>query len=206
MRESIGDPGLQSDMLPGALRDVAAGSGDAGRLAGSLAKEGRDEVGRGNREGGHGSMEAAKQERMSMNKGAMNFVVPGEPVGKGRPKFARRGNFVTAYTPEKTASYENLVKLHAHAAMVGRPLFDGPVAVEMHLFVTPPASWSKKKQLSAISGDLWPTSKPDIDNVAKGIFDACNNIVWGDDKQVVTLSATKCYGAKSCAVIGVTAL
>jgi len=46
MRESIGDPGLQSDMLPGALRDVAARSGDAGRMAGSLAKEGRDEVGR----------------------------------------------------------------------------------------------------------------------------------------------------------------
>lgn len=65
-------------------------------------------------------MEAAKQERMSMNKGAMNFVVPGEPVGKGRPKFARRGNFVTAYTPEKTASYENLV-----SCMPMQPWSDG---------------------------------------------------------------------------------
>ena len=48
---------------------------------------------------------------------AVTFTVPGTPVGKGRPKFARRGNFTVAYTPEKTASYENLVKIAAGQAM-----------------------------------------------------------------------------------------
>ena len=121
------------------------------------------------------------------------FTVPGTPVGKGRPKFARRGNFVTAYTPEKTASYENLVKLAAAEAMKGTELITGPVKVRIFLFVTPPASWSNKKRINALNGGLFPTSKPDLDNSAKLALDACNKIVWKDDKQVVDLTVRKRY-------------
>lgn len=70
------------------------------------------------------------------------FVIPGAPVGKGRPKFARRGNFVTTYKPEKTASYENLVKVKAEEAMAGRPAFDGAVSVVIWLYVTPPEDFA----------------------------------------------------------------
>lgn len=122
------------------------------------------------------------------------FVIPGTPVGKGRPKFARRGNFVSTYTPEKTASYENLVKVKAEEAMAGRQVIDGPVEVAIWLFVTPPASWSQKKQREALAGTIFPTSKPDVDNVLKGIFDAMNEIVWKDDKQAVDVHVTKRYG------------
>jgi Holliday junction resolvase RusA-like endonuclease len=122
------------------------------------------------------------------------FIVPGTPVGKGRPKFARRGNFVTTYTPEKTATYENLVKVKAEEAMQGRDMILGPVAVEISLFVTPPASWSQKKRNAAVAGEIYPTSKPDIDNVIKGLFDACNEIVWKDDKQIIDLLVRKSYG------------
>jgi Holliday junction resolvase RusA-like endonuclease len=51
------------------------------------------------------------------NSTPISFTIPGEPVAKGRAKFARRGNFVTTYTPDKTARYENLVKLAAQQAM-----------------------------------------------------------------------------------------
>ena len=127
----------------------------------------------------------------------ISFVVPGTPVGKGRPKFARRGNFVTAYTPEKTASYENLVKVKAEEAMVGQSLIDGPVSVVIVMLVTPPASWSQKKQREALAGVILPTSKPDMDNVIKGLFDACNEIVWKDDKQVADLSVKKRYSERA---------
>jgi Holliday junction resolvase RusA-like endonuclease len=134
----------------------------------------------------------------------ISFVIPGVPVGKGRPKFARRGNFVTAYTPEKTASYENLVKIKAEQAMQGRPVIDGAVLVTIAFYVTPPASWSQKKQASALNGGIFPTSKPDLDNCIKGIFDACNEIVWRDDKQAVDLSVTKRYAATARAEVQVT--
>lgn len=137
---------------------------------------------------------------------AIAFVIPGTPVGKGRPKFARRGAFVTTYTPEKTASYENLVKVKAEEAMRGRTIIDGAVAVQICLFVTPPASWSLKKQRAALEHVTMPTSKPDVDNVIKGIFDAMNEIVFRDDKQVVDLSVQKRYAETARAFVKVTAL
>lgn len=137
---------------------------------------------------------------------AIAFVIPGTPVGKGRPKFARRGAFVTTYTPEKTASYENLVKVKAEEAMRGRTIIDGAVAVQICLFVTPPASWSLKKQRAALEHVTMPTSKPDVDNVIKGVFDAMNEIVFRDDKQVVDLSVQKRYAETARAFVKVTAL
>lgn len=134
------------------------------------------------------------------------FVVPGVPVGKGRPRFARRGAFVSTYTDSKTASYENLVKLAAAEAMQGRAIIDGAVAVTIALFVTPPASWSQKKQRAALEHATMPTSKPDVDNVIKGIFDAMNDIVFRDDKQVVDLSVQKRYAETPRAFVKVTAL
>lgn len=140
------------------------------------------------------------------NSAMISFVVPGTPVGKGRPKFARRGAFTVAYTSEKTASYENLVKVKAEEAMVGRQVIDGAVSVAIELYVTPPASWSQKKQRAALAGEVFPTSKPDMDNVIKGLFDACNEIVWRDDKQVADLQVTKRYADKAEACMRVTAL
>lgn len=134
---------------------------------------------------------------------AITFVVPGVPVGKGRPKFARRGNFVTTYTPEKTASYENLVKVKAEEAMNGRAVIEGAVSVEIGLYVTPPASWSQKKQRAALAGEIFPTSKPDVDNVVKGIFDACNDIVWRDDKQACDVIVRKRYASTARASVEV---
>lgn len=137
---------------------------------------------------------------------AITFIIPGTPVGKGRPKFARRGNFVTTYTPEKTASYENLVKVKAEEVMQGRPVIDGAVFVSICLYVTPPASWSQKKQRAALAGEVFPTSKPDIDNVLKGIMDACNEIVWKDDKQAVDVVMRKRYATTARATVEVRAL
>lgn len=134
------------------------------------------------------------------------FVVPGTPVGKGRPKFARRGNFVTTHTPEKTASYENLEKVKAQEAMQGRALIDGAVSIDIALFVTPPASWSQKKQRAALAGEIYPTTKPDWDNCGKGICDAINEIVFKDDKQVVDARVSKRYAETAGAHVTVVPL
>lgn len=133
----------------------------------------------------------------------ISFVIPGAPVGKGRPRAFRMGNSVRMHTPEKTAIYENMVRVKAEEAMAGRPLIEGAVSVEIGLFVTPPASWSQKKQRAAIAGEIFPTSKPDVDNVVKGIFDACNDIVWRDDKQACDVTVTKRYATAAMAYVRV---
>ena len=125
--------------------------------------------------------------------GPIKFTVPGQPVGKGRAKAARRGKFVTFYTPEKTASYESLVAHAAHVAMAGRSLIAGAVSVELDIRLQIPASWSKKKQLQAAEGLIPASKKPDIDNCEKAIFDGMNGVVWIDDVQVVQVSKRKRY-------------
>ena len=121
------------------------------------------------------------------------YTVYGEPVGKGRPRFARRGNFVSTYSPQKTKTYEDEIKMMAKAAMGSSEALDTPVTVAIYIRVGIPASFSKQKRKDALEGILKPTKKPDIDNIAKCFLDGMNDIVYFDDKQVVNLHVTKVY-------------
>ena len=123
----------------------------------------------------------------------VTYIVYGEPVGKGRPRFARRGNFVSTYTPEKTKTYEDEIRMMAKAAMGSSEPLDTPITVAIYIRVGIPASYSKQKRKDALSGVLKPMKKPDLDNVAKCFLDSMNEIVYLDDKQVVNLHVTKVY-------------
>ena len=123
----------------------------------------------------------------------IEFFVPGTPVGKGRPRAARRGAGVVMFTPEKTAGYEALVAAMASNAMRAHQLLDGPLEAVLEMRFPVPASWSKAKRARALAGVEWHTSKPDADNVAKAVLDACNGVVFRDDSQVVILIATKAF-------------
>jgi Holliday junction resolvase RusA-like endonuclease len=124
----------------------------------------------------------------------VNFRVEGTPVGKGRPKFARRGNFVSTYTPTKTRDYEDLIKDAARKAMGSNELLETPVTVAIYITVPIPQSYSKKRTEACLSGSERPIKKPDIDNVAKCFLDAMNEIVYKDDTQVLNLHIKKVYG------------
>lgn len=133
----------------------------------------------------------------------IEFTIPGQPVAKGRPKFARRGAHVVAYTPAKTASYENLVKLAATSMMCGNEPSAKPIALSVTICLQVPASWSNKRRSLAESGAIYATKKPDADNILKGIKDGCNGIVWRDDSQVVRIMLEKRYSALPCALVRV---
>ncbi|HCE0302854.1 TPA: RusA family crossover junction endodeoxyribonuclease [Pseudomonas aeruginosa] len=122
------------------------------------------------------------------------FTVPGEPVGKGRPRIGRVGAHARMFTPEKTANYEGLIAHAGHQAMLGRALLEGPVMVELDIALSIPQSMSKKRKSLALAGGLYPTKKPDMDNVIKAIYDGLNGVVWKDDVQVVKAVVGKRYG------------
>lgn len=123
---------------------------------------------------------------------SVTFTVPGVVRGKGRPRAARRGAFVRMYTDEKTVSYENLVKLAAVQAMASRTLLEGPLTAILRARFAPPASVSKVRQAAMLAGSIRPTTKPDLDNIAK-VLDGLNGIVFKDDAQIVSLMAVKIY-------------
>ena len=124
----------------------------------------------------------------------LTYMVEGNPVGKGRPKFARRGNFVSTYTPNKTRDYETIIKEAAQKAMGTAEVLETPVTVAIYITVPIPSSYSKKRTQACLNGLERPIKKPDIDNIAKCFLDAMNEIVYKDDTQVLTLHITKVYG------------
>lgn len=123
------------------------------------------------------------------------FVVPGEPVAKGRPKFTTQGGYVKAITPAKTANYETLVKLAYRQECPGAEIYpkDVPLTVHVIAYFTIPKSASKKKSLDMQCGYIRPTKKPDCDNIGKIICDALNGVAFYDDSQIVELTVNKYY-------------
>ena len=124
------------------------------------------------------------------------FDVPGVPRGKGRPRFARRGSFVKTYTDSKTADYETKIKEVATRAMGSSEPLETPVSVYLYVRMPIPASTSKKAKKAMISGEIRPTKKPDIDNIAKAFLDSFNKIIYLDDTQVISLHCTKVYSVE----------
>lgn len=124
----------------------------------------------------------------------VRFIVPGPPKGKARARTVRtRGGQAFSYTPEGTVLYENLIKT-SFFQECREAFHDGePLEVHIYAFYGIPKSVSKKKRQEMISGILWPTKKPDIDNIAKCILDALNGVAFHDDTQVVSLHMEKHY-------------
>jgi Holliday junction resolvase RusA-like endonuclease len=124
----------------------------------------------------------------------VTFMVEGTPVPKGRPRFARRGKFVSTYSPKTTVDYESKVSESAKLAMGASEPLETPVGAYIYITLPVPASYSKKRTQACLSGEERPTKKSDIDNYCKAIFDGMNGIVFLDDSLVVSLHATKVYG------------
>ena len=124
----------------------------------------------------------------------VTFMVEGTPVPKGRPRFARRGKFVSTYSPKTTVDYESKVSESAKLAMGASEPLETPLAAYIYITLPVPASYSKKRTQACLSGQERPTKKSDIDNYCKAIFDGMNGIVFVDDSLIVSLHATKVYG------------
>lgn len=103
------------------------------------------------------------------------------PVGKGRPRFTRRG---AVYTPQRTRKFEEMLGWTAKIAMGTTPPLNGPVSVSI------------TAQFKHSNGLGLHTSLPDGDNCLKSICDALNNIVYQDDRQVCSIVLKKLTGDK----------
>lgn len=122
----------------------------------------------------------------------IEFTIPGEPKGKGRPRFTKSGH---TYTPKGTAEYEADVKAAYYAACGGGRCFAQGIPLSMHIaaYCGIPKSASKRKRAEMLGRLILPTKKPDADNIVKIIADALNRAAYYDDAQIVRLSYSKVY-------------
>jgi len=128
------------------------------------------------------------------------FSIPGPPVGKGRPRFARMGTFIKTYTDKDTLSYENLVKVSFRQVHCGNPK-EGPIKVEVRAYFPIPKSVTKKFRTEASNENMPVTKKPDGDNIIKIILDALNQIAYKDDAQIYDVRCIKVYSENPRTVV-----
>ena len=137
---------------------------------------------------------------MAENDKEIKIVIYGEPVPQGRPRFARMGNYVHAYDPQKSKDYKRLVRLWVteHLKKIdGFIPFQNALYVDITFWLSIPSSWSKKKRIEADSGVIRPISKKagDADNLFKSL-DALNGLLWVDDSIITDLHIRKRYTAE----------
>jgi Holliday junction resolvase RusA-like endonuclease len=123
--------------------------------------------------------------------------LPGEPEGRKQPQpriaWKDGRQIVLIHPASETRKYQKALAWQAKAAMRGRPLLTGPVALTVTAVMGVPKSWSKRDRDAALTGVIRPTGKPDWDNVGKQA-DAFKDVVWVDDAIVVDCHVVKVYG------------
>jgi Holliday junction resolvase RusA-like endonuclease len=129
----------------------------------------------------------------------VTFKVDANPVGKQRARYAKRGNHVMAYTPDKTRNYETLIKAAAIEAMGASEPLETPINLYLYIRAPIPKSLCKKRLEACLKGLEKPIKKPDASNVLKSVEDAMNGVVYKDDSQIVNIHVTKVY----CSVSGI---
>lgn len=119
---------------------------------------------------------------------SFRLIVPGEPTGKGRPKFSTRTG--RAYTPGKTASAEGVIAFYWEQA--GRPRLEGPLAMTVHAFMSrPKGHWGAAGLSAQGRRSPVPTKTPDGDNLLKLAADSLNGLGYHDDAQIVEAFVAK---------------
>lgn len=115
----------------------------------------------------------------------MQFIIKGEPVPKGRPKLTSFGGHARAYTPAKTREAEQNIRAQIVQQLPkGFMPMQGAIAMRAVFVLTKPKSVKR----------IYPSVKPDADNLLKALLDAMNTVVFRDDAQIVHITATKEYG------------
>ncbi len=108
----------------------------------------------------------------------IQFWVPGNPIPKQSFRYKKGGG----YQPKRVTEWEQIVAWYALEAMWGNLLLEGDLKVELNF---------KRKN----------KRKCDLDNLSKAVLDACNGIVWEDDRQIIDLRITKAHDKENPGVL-----
>ena len=121
----------------------------------------------------------------------IRFFVPGNPRGKGRPRFS--GGH--AYTDSETKAYENKIKACYQMVAKGYRFPDNAsLLVEVTAVYGIPKSATKAAKASMEANQTRPHNKPDLEYVIKAVLDALNGVAYKDDSRVVGIYSQKVYG------------
>ncbi len=117
----------------------------------------------------------------------ISFPVYGNAIPQARARVFvdKRTGKIRAANPQNCTDWKHLIQIQA---LEHRPtqLLDGALKVSLVFQLPRPASKPKK--------EYWPRWKPDWDNLAKALTDACEGLIYTNDSRIVDAHIVKCYG------------
>lgn len=124
------------------------------------------------------------------------FEIHSKPVPQKQTLFGKH----RAYDPSKLDKQTIQWQIRPYAPK--EPLLT-PLSVDMTFYLPIPKGTSKIKQTQMINQLIYPSKRPDIDNLAYIVTNAMKEIIYQDDSQIVDLSLHKRYGLEPKTVIKV---
>lgn len=115
----------------------------------------------------------------------VTYVFDGAPVPMMRPRLTKYGIW------DAQSHLKKDLKMVLQLQHSNKPLFSGPLELEIVFFMPIPTSWSKKKKDSFVGKDH--IIRPDLDNLIKLPLDVCNLIIFHDDCIISRICAKKVY-------------
>jgi Holliday junction resolvase RusA-like endonuclease len=125
----------------------------------------------------------------------LTITIPGKPIAKKRPRFFRKGQYVGTYNDQRTEEGRWLYEATRQIPNEWIPL-KTPIKTTMVFYMQRPKSHygtGKNSNILKKSAPLSHTSKPDIDNLQKMVYDCLNRVAWVDDSCVCEVVSRKEY-------------
>jgi len=115
---------------------------------------------------------------------------------RGRQLATRaNGSPMIAVTDDNPKSRDWKNSVRAAAMALNAQLVDGPLRVTMNFFRPRPAGHFGAKGLNKKGREsLYPTIRPDVLKLARGVEDALTGVLYRDDSQIVDERITKNWG------------
>ena len=121
----------------------------------------------------------------------IRFTIPGKPVAQGRPRFYRRGKYVSAVDPQASRVYKADISYIAKKELekIGfEKLMEGAIGLKIKAYFPCPKSQYRKTNPRP---ERHHPKRPDADNIAKSVKDGLNGVLYHDDGQIAELIIKK---------------
>lgn len=123
----------------------------------------------------------------------IHLVIKGDPTAQKRHRSVNMGKFTRQYDPSAADKADFLSIVQANAPETP---FNCPLRVDIDFYFVRPKSHfgvGKKEGILKDNAPLWHTSRNDVDNLAKKVYDALNKVFWRDDSLICETHLKKMY-------------
>ena len=131
------------------------------------------------------------------------FAIPIVPTPKLRQRTCVRGKHAATYTSDRqAANADTIIALLARHAPKNPA--SGPLRLDILCCMPIPKGMTKRDREGVSRFSVFPSKKPDLDNLDKQIMDAMTRLrFWEDDSQVCLVLSGKMYSEFPCWMVRV---